>query len=124
MYASHLYLQYNVIYSTQYEDDYLTEALLFIGDYFNEEDIEDKTILLPDNFDSKVAYQLIYHKDCDRDYLEFDNTNHTELMNSIEENDADFVLVYKLETKDSCLEEIEDDEDILYENPHFLFYKV
>jgi len=124
VYASHLYLQYHVIYSTEYEDDYLTEALLFIGDYFNEEDIEDKTILLPDNFDSKVVYRLIYHKDCDRDYLEFDNTNHTELMNSINENNADFVLVYKLETKDSCLEKIDEDEDILYENPNFLFFKV
>ncbi len=124
VYASHLYLQYNVIYSTHYEDDYLSEALLFIGDYFNEQDIEDKTILLPDNFDSKVIYRLIYHRDCDREYLEFDNTNHTELMDSIEENNADFVLIYKLETKDSCLEKIDDDEDILYENPHFLFYKV
>jgi len=124
VYASHLYFQYHVIYSTHYEDDYLTEALLFIGDYFNEEDIEDKTILLPDNFDSKVVYRLIYHKDCDRDYLEFDNTNHTELMNSIEENNADFVLVYKLETTDACLEKIDKEEDILYENPNFLFFKV
>jgi len=124
VYASHLYFQYHVIYSTHYEDDYLTEALLFIGDYFNEEDIEDKTILLPDNFDSKVIYRLIYHRDIDRDYLEYDNTNHTELMDEIDENNADYVLVYKLETKDSCLEKIDDREKILYENPNYLFFKV
>ena len=124
LYASHLYFQYNVIYSSHYEDDYLTEALLFIGDYFNKKNIEDETILLPDNFDSKVIYRLIYHKDIDRDYLEFDNTNHTELMDAIDENEADFVLVYKLETKSSCLDKINDREEVLYENPNYLFFKV
>jgi hypothetical protein len=123
LYSSHLYFQYNVIYTSQYDDEYLTDALLFIGDYFNAEDIEDKTILLPDNFDSKVIYRLIYHKDCDRDYLEFDNTNYTELTDSIEENNADFVLVYKLETTESCLEKIDEREDILYENRNYIFFK-
>ena len=123
LYSSHLYFQYNVIYTSHYEDDYLTEALLFIGDYFNSNDIEDETILLPDNFDSKVIYRLIYHKNCDRDYLEYDNTNHTELWDAIVENDADYVLVYKLETKNSCLDKIDKREEVLYENPNYLFFK-
>jgi hypothetical protein len=123
LYSSHLYLQYNVLYVNEYDDDNLTEAVLFISDYFNKENIEDVNILLPDNFDSKVIYRIIYQKDIDRDYLEFDNTNCTELRNAIEENNADFVLVYKEETRDSCIEHIEDKEDILYENPNFLFYE-
>ncbi len=123
LYSSHLYLQYNVLYVNEYDDDNLTEAVLFISDFFNKENIEDVNILLPDNFDSKVIYRIIYQKDIDRDYLEFDNTNSTELRNAIEENNADFVLVYKEETRDSCIEHIEDKEDILYENPNFLFYE-
>ena len=124
LYSSHLYLQYNVLYVNEYDDDNLTEAVLFISDYFNKENIEDVNILLPDNFDSKVIYRIIYQKDIDRDYLEFDNTNCTELRNAIEKNNADFVLVYKEETKDSCVESIEEKEDILYENPNFIFYEV
>jgi len=123
LYSSHLYLQYNVLYVNKYDDDDLTEAVLFISDYFNKEDIEDINILLPDNFDSKVIYRIIYQKNIDRDYLEFDNTNCTELRNAIEENNADFVLVYKEETRESCVESIEEKEDILYENPNFIFYE-
>ncbi len=124
LFSSHLYFQYNILYTSHYDDDNLTEACLFIGDYFNSENIEDKKILLPDNFDSKVIYQLIYHRDCERVYLEFDNTNYTELMDEIEDEDADFVLVYKLETKDSCLDKIDDRQRVLYKNPNYLFFKV
>ena len=123
LYSSHLYFQYNVIYTSHYDDDYLTEALLFMGDYFNSEDLEDKTVLLPDN-DNKFIYRLIYHKDFEREYLEFDNTDYTELLNATVEEDADYVLVYKLESEDSCLDEIDDEQKVLYENPNYLFFKV
>ncbi len=124
LYSSHLYFQYNLLYTSHYDDDDLTEALLFIGDYFNEKDLEDKTVIFPDNFDSKVIYQMIYHRDIEREYLEFDHTNYTELMNETNKENADFVLVYKLEAKDSCLDKIDDNQKVLYENSNFLFFKV
>jgi hypothetical protein len=124
LYSSHLYFQYNLLYTSHYEDDHLTDALLYIGDYFNSEDIEDKTILLPDNFDSKVIFRLLYHRNLKREYLEFDNTNYTELMIEIDVEDVDFVLVYKLETRESCLNKIDERQDVLYENPNYLFFKV
>ena len=124
IYSSHIYLQYTILYTSHYEDDYLTEALLYMGEYFNSENLEDKTVLLPDNFDSKVIFRLIYHKDFEREYFEYDNTNYTILLNEMEEENADFVLVYKLEAKDSCLDEIDDKQKVLYENPNFLFFKV
>ncbi|MFX1444101.1 MAG: hypothetical protein ACFFHV_11850 [Promethearchaeota archaeon] len=123
IYSTHLYLQYNVIYTSDYKDDYLTDALLYIGDYFDEKDIRDKTIILPDNVDPKVIYRLIYHKDCKKEYIEFDDMSYAELINATLEKNADFVLVYKLETQHSCLDKIDEEEDILYENPHYLFFK-
>ena len=124
LYSSHLYLQYNLLYTSHYDDDYLTEAVLYIGDYFNQENIEDETILLPDNYDSKVIFRLLYHRNLEREYLEFDHTNYTELMNETNEENADFVLVYKLEATDSCLEKIDERQEILYENPNYIFFKV
>ena len=123
VYSSHLYIQYTVYYENHYKDDDLTEALLFMGNYFNKEDLEDQTILLPENIDSTI-FQLIYHKDFDREYIEYDNTNYTILMDEVENENVDFVLVYKVETKDSCLEQIDDEQKVLYENPHYLFFKV
>lgn len=123
LYSSHLYFQYNIIYTSHYDDDYLTEALLFMGDYFNTEDLEDKIVLLPDN-DNKFIYRQIYHRDFEREYLDFDDTSYTELMNATTEEDADFVLVYKLEAEDSCLDKIDNKQKVLYENPNYLFFKV
>lgn len=123
IYSSHLYFQYNIIYTSHYDDDYLTEALLFMGDYFNTEDLEDKTVLFPDN-DKNFIYSLIYHRDFEKEYLEFDNTDYIELLNATLEENADYVLVYKLETEDSCLDKIDDEQKVLYENPNYLFFKV
>ncbi|MFX0186731.1 MAG: hypothetical protein ACFE8A_03245 [Candidatus Hodarchaeota archaeon] len=123
LFSYHLYLHYNIIYENYFEDDDLTEAVLYIGDYLDRHDIEDENILVP-KLEHSYIYDLIYNKDIDIEKFKYDDTSYSELISAIVSNKTDYVLVKKDETKSSCLEEIEDNMKVLYENDDYLFFKV
>ncbi|MFX1393681.1 MAG: hypothetical protein ACFFAH_08905 [Promethearchaeota archaeon] len=123
LYSSHLYLHYNIIYENYYDDDDLTEAVLYMGDYFDKYDIENENVLVP-KLSHSYIYDLIYNKDIEIEKFDYDGTIYTDLIKAIDSNETDYVLVDKEECKSSCLEEIEDNNKILYENHNYLFFKV
>jgi len=123
LFSYHLYLQYNIIYENYFEDDDLTEAVLYVGDYLDRHDIEDENLLVP-KLKNSYIYDLLYNKDLDIEKFKFDHTSYSELLTAIRLNETDFVLVDKEETKNSCLEEIEDNMNVLFENDEYLFFKV
>ena len=123
LFSYHLYIHYNIIYENYFEDDDLTEAVLYMGDYLDRHDIEDENILVP-KLKHSYIYDLIYNKDIDIEKFKYDDTSYSELISAIVSNKTDYVLVEKDETESSCLEEIEDNMKILYENDDYLFFKV
>ncbi|MBD3338488.1 MAG: hypothetical protein GF353_05245 [Candidatus Lokiarchaeota archaeon] len=123
IFISHLYYQYNVFYTTNYEDDNLTESVIFIGDYFNSENIDDVDLLVPDISKTQI-FNLIYQKDVEKIDFDYDDTTYSTLLSAIENDTIDYVLIDKKEVKDCCLDLIEDKMDVLYENRNYLFFKV
>ena len=123
LYSYHLYFHYNIIYENYYEDDDLTEAILFIGDYFESRDLKNKNLLVPELSHSYI-YDLLKDKNIDIDKFDYDDTSYSRLIYTIISNESDYVLVDKEETKDSALEEIENKMTVRYENKDYLFFKV
>jgi hypothetical protein len=123
LFSYHLYLHYNIIYENHYEDDDLTEAVLYIGDYLDRHDIEDESILVP-KLENSYIYDLLYNKDIDLEKFKYDDTSYSELISVIVSNETDYVLVDKDESTSSCLDQIEDNMKVLYENDEYLFFKV
>ena len=122
LYSYHLYLHYNVIYTNYYKDDDLTEAVLFVGDYCLEKDVEDEKILVP-KLSNSYIYSLILQKDVELIKYKYDDTSYSELVNVIDTNETKYVLIDKEEAKNSCIDQIADNMKILYENRHYLFFK-
>ena len=118
-----MYLQYNIIYENYYDDDDLTEAVLYMGDYFAENDIENVNILVPKLTHSYV-YSLIYTKNIERFNFEYSDTNYTELMQAVGADDIDYVLVDKEETNRMTITNIDENMKILYQNHNFIFFEV
>jgi len=123
LYSYHLYFHYNIIYENYYEDDDLTEAILFIGDYFEKRDLKNKNLLVP-KLSHSYIYDLLHDKSIDIDKFDYDDTSYSRLIYTIISNESDYVLVDKEETKDSALEEIENKMTVRYENKDYLFFKV
>ena len=123
LYSYHLYLHYNVIYTNYYKDDDLTEAVLFVGDYCSEKDIEDEKILVP-KLSNSYIYSLILQKDVDLIKYKYADTSYSELVNVIDTNETKYVLIDKEEAKSSCIDQIVDNMKILYENHQYMFFKV
>jgi len=122
LYSYHLYLHYNVIYTNYYKDDDLTEAVLFVGDYCSEKDMEDEKILVP-KLSNSYIYSLIVQKDVELIKYEYDDTSYSELIHVIDTNETKYVLINKEEAKNSCIDQIVDNMKILYENQDYLFFK-
>ncbi len=127
LYSSHLIIHYNFFYTSYYDDDDLPEAVLFITDYFNDEEFDDYKeirILLPEHPKTNIIYHIIYQKNIEKFYLEFDETSYSELRGIIDDNETDFVLVDKSECKESCISEVKTTMDILFDNTRYLFCKL
>ena len=121
LYSFHLYLHYNIIYENYYEDDDLTESVLFIGDYFDKKDLGDEKLLVP-KLSNSYIYDLLH--DVDIEKFDYDDTSYSFLIYTIVSNETDYVLVDKQETQSSALEDIENNMKVLYENHNYLFFKV
>ncbi len=124
LYSSHLVIQYNFLYTNYYKDDNLTEAVLFISDYIDKENINRATILLPENPTTNFIYKLIYYENIDNVIVEYDDISYSDLLILITNNSANFVLLNKLETKESCLDKINEEMNVLDENSHYIFFEI
>ncbi|MHA1147606.1 MAG: hypothetical protein ACTSR8_05125 [Promethearchaeota archaeon] len=124
LYSNHLIVQYYFLYTNYYEDDNLTESVIFIGDYFDRNGVKDTQILLPDNPTTNFIYKLIYYENIEKSIVEIKDTSYSDLETLIINNSADYVLFNKLEAKGNCLDRINENMEVLYENSHYIFFKV
>ncbi|MFX1256850.1 MAG: hypothetical protein ACFFAN_03245 [Promethearchaeota archaeon] len=129
-----------ILYTTNFKrssyhkghDDKRIEALLFIGDYFNENSLDERTIILLEDFEYKIVKDLLEYKNLKRKYFEY--ANETEYEESIEvdidysdfienfnEENCEYILLPKYVLNDDFMEEFENDFNVIYENSRFVF---
>jgi len=121
---NHIFVEYNYLYMNYYQDDDLTESVLFIGDYIQKNNIKEINILLPEQSETNVIFQLIYFKEVNRNYIKYGNTNYSEFYEIIEENKIDYVLFDKLAVSENYMENVSKTFKILYENDGYMFLKI
>ncbi len=124
LYSSHLIIHYNYLYTNYYKDDNLTESVLFISDYFDKEKVENAVILLPENPTTNFIYKLIYYENIEKIIVENDEISFSYLQILMNNNSANYILLNKRETQHACLDKINEKFEVLYENPHYIFFKI
>jgi len=116
---------YNVYYAYYDHDDYRIDALLFVGNYFNENPLElESTILVQETNDS-ITYSLIaFTLNLKFEYFDYlSNNSYTNFTAFYNSKSCSYSLIPKLEVDGNFIGNLTLEYHILYENYAFIFSK-
>lgn len=124
LYISHLYYHYEILYTSYYEDDELSEALIYMGEYFSSNLIENQVIKVsvPNNTGPNVIYRLLYYRDLKIIINDDKVTEWDGLGQFLMESQVNFSLVRKSEISNSCFSKIIENQILLYQNSKYVFF--
>ncbi|MFX1257034.1 MAG: hypothetical protein ACFFAN_04195 [Promethearchaeota archaeon] len=101
------------------------QAVLFVGNYFNEHPLDKKTKILLEDLGEDNIFNLLTYKYLKKEYYDFtEEINYTEFFDEFDQNDYEYILLPEYKLDDNFIGNFSKDFEDIYENSKFIFAKI